>query len=265
MALGPFWFLAITMAICENLVLGLLWSFRSFGVLWSVGHGPWFTVCGGYWSPPGPKYAGASGGQWTKVHPYGLGPLRGSRTIKNLTSSSTSPSHPPAKRFQSHIIPSTPRTSQSTLATIPNSFPPALPSSSTARPALIPEVRPSPIHHSRNSPIVTSQQLQPVASSSGRGEELSPLPFPTAQVFQKKDHWTIQVTREDPNTASENQDAVARFFKTVDTNSREVIEYVNDGTIPGITFEKMAAKFSWYEEELVNDLKRNFDNLGRDN
>ncbi|MBW0472362.1 hypothetical protein O181_012077 [Austropuccinia psidii MF-1] len=88
--------------------------------------------------------------------------------------SSTSPSHPPAKRFKSHIIPSTHRTFQTTLATIPTSIPPASPSS-TARPALIPEVRPSPIHQCRNSPIVTSQQLQPVASSSRRREELSPL------------------------------------------------------------------------------------------
>ncbi|MBW0461226.1 hypothetical protein O181_000941 [Austropuccinia psidii MF-1] len=65
---------------------------------------------------------------------------------------STLSSHPPAKRFQSHIIPSTPRTFQPTLATIPTSLPPASPSSSTARPALIPEVRPSP--------VVTCDQLQ---------------------------------------------------------------------------------------------------------
>ncbi|MBW0487097.1 hypothetical protein O181_026812 [Austropuccinia psidii MF-1] len=66
--------------------------------------------------------------------------------------SSTSPSHPPAKIFQIHIIPSTPRIFQQTLATIPTSLPPASPSSSTARPALIPELRPSPIHQSRNPP-----------------------------------------------------------------------------------------------------------------
>ncbi|MBW0504260.1 hypothetical protein O181_043975 [Austropuccinia psidii MF-1] len=41
--------------------------------------------------------------------------------------SSTSPSHPPAKRFQSHIIPSTPRTLQPTLSTIPTFLPPASP------------------------------------------------------------------------------------------------------------------------------------------
>ncbi|MBW0508532.1 hypothetical protein O181_048247 [Austropuccinia psidii MF-1] len=101
--------------------------------------------------------------------------------------SSASPSNTPSKRFQSHIIHSTPRTFQQTLATIPTSLPPASPSSSTARPALIPEIRPSP--------IVTSQQLQPVDSSSRRREELSPFPFPSAQVFQKRYFWPIQVTR----------------------------------------------------------------------
>ncbi|MBW0484640.1 hypothetical protein O181_024355 [Austropuccinia psidii MF-1] len=44
--------------------------------------------------------------------------------------SSTSPSHPLAKRFQSLLIPSTPRNCQPTLATIPTSLPPASPSSS---------------------------------------------------------------------------------------------------------------------------------------
>ncbi|MBW0549606.1 hypothetical protein O181_089321 [Austropuccinia psidii MF-1] len=72
--------------------------------------------------------------------------------------SSTSPSHPPAKRFQTHIIPKAPRTFQPILATIPTSLPPASPSSSTTRPSLISVVRPSPIPQSRNSPKVTSQQ-----------------------------------------------------------------------------------------------------------
>ncbi|MBW0527682.1 hypothetical protein O181_067397 [Austropuccinia psidii MF-1] len=97
--------------------------------------------------------------------------------------SSNSPSQPPSKRFQSQVIPSTPRTFQPTLATIP----PASPHSCHTRLAFNPEVRPSPIQQSRNSPIVTSQQLQPVASTSRRREELSPLPFPAAQVFQCRD------------------------------------------------------------------------------
>ncbi|MBW0574449.1 hypothetical protein O181_114164 [Austropuccinia psidii MF-1] len=94
-----------------------------------------------------------------------------------------SPSQPPAKRFQSQIIPSTPRNFQPNLATIN----PASPHSSQTRPALNPAVRPSPIQQSRNSPIVTSQQLQPVASTSRRREELSPFPFPATQVFQCRD------------------------------------------------------------------------------
>ncbi|MBW0490833.1 hypothetical protein O181_030548 [Austropuccinia psidii MF-1] len=97
--------------------------------------------------------------------------------------SSTYPSHPPAKRFQLHISPSTPRTFQPTLATIPTSLPPASSSSFTTGLALIPEVR--------TSPIVTPQQLQPVVSSSRRREELSPFWFPAAEVFQKKDCWPI--------------------------------------------------------------------------
>ncbi|MBW0501859.1 hypothetical protein O181_041574 [Austropuccinia psidii MF-1] len=94
-----------------------------------------------------------------------------------------SPSHPPAKRLQSHIIHNTPRNFQPTLSTIP----PASPSLSHTRPALNQAVRPSPIPYPRNSPMVTSQQPQPVASTSRRREELSPLPFTAAQVFQRQD------------------------------------------------------------------------------
>ncbi|MBW0528748.1 hypothetical protein O181_068463 [Austropuccinia psidii MF-1] len=119
----------------------------------------------------------------------------------------SSPSSPPlSNRFQSHIIPSTPTTFQPTLATIPTST-----SSSHARPALTQLVRPSPIQQPRNSPIITPQQLQPMASSSRRRHGLSPLLFPAPQVFQRRDCWPIRVTREDPNAASENQEAVAWF------------------------------------------------------
>ncbi|MBW0534391.1 hypothetical protein O181_074106, partial [Austropuccinia psidii MF-1] len=154
----------------------------------------------------------------------------------------TSPSQPPAKRFQSHIIPSTPRNFQPTLAAVL----PALPSSSHTRPSLNPAVRPSPIQQPRHSPIVTSQQLRPVARSSRRREELSPLLFPANQVFEFRDRWTIRVTREDPNMESENQDAVARLFRRFDRNIREVIMYANYRTIPGTSSEEMAAKFAWY-------------------
>ncbi|MBW0555862.1 hypothetical protein O181_095577 [Austropuccinia psidii MF-1] len=165
---------------------------------------------------------------------------------------------PLANRFQSQVIPSTPRAFQPVLASIPTTIPPSSPSTSHARPALNPELRPSPSQQPRNSPITTSQQLRPVASSSRRRDGLSPLPFPATQVFQRRYHWPIQITREDPNVASENQESVARLFRRVDRNSREVIMYANDRTIPGTSSEEMAAKFAWYEDELIND-------LGRDN
>ncbi|MBW0582316.1 hypothetical protein O181_122031 [Austropuccinia psidii MF-1] len=102
-----------------------------------------------------------------------------------------SPSHPPAKRIQSHIIHNTPRNLQPTLATIAISIPPASPNPSHTSPALNQEVRPSPIPQPRNSPMVTSQQPQSVASASRRREELFPLTFPAAQVFQCQDQWPI--------------------------------------------------------------------------
>ncbi|MBW0575373.1 hypothetical protein O181_115088 [Austropuccinia psidii MF-1] len=111
----------------------------------------------------------------------------------------------------------------------------------------------------------TSQQLQPGASASRRREELSPLPFPAAQVFQKRDFWPIQVTREDPSMESENQDAVARLFRRVDRRSRQVIEYPHDRTIPGTAYEEMASIFPLYEDELINYVQRTFDCFGRDN
>ncbi|MBW0580185.1 hypothetical protein O181_119900 [Austropuccinia psidii MF-1] len=164
--------------------------------------------------------------------------------------SSNSSTQPLSNRFQSQVIPSTPRTFQPVLASIP----PPSPSND-----LNPAVRTSSVQQSRNSPITTSHQLQPVAISSRRRDGLSPLPFPAAQVFQRRECWPIQVTREDPNTASENQDAVARLFRRVDRNSREVIMYANDRTNPGTASEEMAAKFAWYEDELINDFQKHFD------
>ncbi|MBW0521913.1 hypothetical protein O181_061628 [Austropuccinia psidii MF-1] len=111
---------------------------------------------------------------------------------------------------------------------------------------------------------MTSQQRQQMASSSRRRDEFSPLPFLATQVFQRRDCWPIQVTREDPNVASETQEAVARFFRRVDRNSREVIMYANYRTIPGTASEEMAAKSAWYEDEFINDFQRTFDDLGRD-
>ncbi|MBW0536341.1 hypothetical protein O181_076056 [Austropuccinia psidii MF-1] len=179
--------------------------------------------------------------------------------------SSTSPSQPLANRFQSQAIPITTRTFQPVLASIPTSLPPASPSPCHDRPALNQAVRPSPNQQPRNLPIPTSQQRQPMASSSRRRDGLSPLLFPAAQVFQRRDHWPIQITREDPNTASENQEFVARLFRRVDRKSRKVIMYANHRTIPGTSSEEMAGKFACYEDELINDFQRTFNDLGRDN
>ncbi|MBW0506056.1 hypothetical protein O181_045771 [Austropuccinia psidii MF-1] len=129
-------------------------------------------------SPPDPDAEGSDElyGAEVEVFPHSAG-----------HQSNSSPSQPPSKRFQSQGIPSTPRNFQPTLATIPTSIPPPSPHSSHTRPALNPAVRPSPIQQSRNSPIASSQQLQPVASTSRRREELSPFPFPAAQVLQCRD------------------------------------------------------------------------------
>ncbi|MBW0536029.1 hypothetical protein O181_075744 [Austropuccinia psidii MF-1] len=102
-------------------------------------------------------------------------------------SSSNSSAQPLVNRFHSQIIPSTPRTFQPVLASIPTTIPSRSPSTSHARPALNPAVRPSPAQPSRNSPITISCQLQPVASPSRRRDGFSPLLFPAGQVFQRRD------------------------------------------------------------------------------
>ncbi|MBW0473261.1 hypothetical protein O181_012976 [Austropuccinia psidii MF-1] len=102
-------------------------------------------------------------------------------------------------RFKSQVIPSTPINFQPVLSTTPSSIPPPSPNPSTARPSLVSEVRPSPIPQPRNSSMITSQQLQPVAIASRRREDQSPLPSPATQLFQKREHWPIGVTREDPD------------------------------------------------------------------
>ncbi|MBW0559339.1 hypothetical protein O181_099054 [Austropuccinia psidii MF-1] len=201
-------------------------------------------------SPTDPDAAGSDelDGEEVQVVPHSVGhPSRNSST--QLL----------ANRFQSQVIPSTPRTFQPILVSIPTTIPPPSPSTSHATPTLNPEVRSSPVQQSRNSPITTSNQLQPVTSSSRRRDGLSPFPFPAAQVFQRREHWPIQVTREDPNAASENQEAVARLSRRVNRKSREVIMYSNDRTIPGAASEEMAAKFAWYEDELINDFQKTFD------
>ncbi|MBW0534510.1 hypothetical protein O181_074225 [Austropuccinia psidii MF-1] len=125
-------------------------------------------------------------------------------------------------------------------------------------------MRPSPIPQPRNSPMVTSKRLQPVASSSRRSKDQLPFPFHATQVFEGRECWPIWVIREDLNMENEGQDSVARLFTIVDINSREVIIYANDMTIPGTASEEMAEKFAWYEDKLINEFQTTFDELGRD-
>ncbi|MBW0489044.1 hypothetical protein O181_028759 [Austropuccinia psidii MF-1] len=150
----------------------------------------------GYWRPQeqnwplSPNFLGLQGSHGNiKMahgpidHLNGLAPLEGSRTIKILTypkmqgrfyeldseevevvpnsagyPSNTLPYQPPSKTFQSQVIPSTPRTFQPNLATIPSSITSASPHSSHIRRALNPEVGPSPIQQPRNN-----SNLQPVS------------------------------------------------------------------------------------------------------
>ncbi|MBW0472594.1 hypothetical protein O181_012309 [Austropuccinia psidii MF-1] len=101
--------------------------------------------------------------------------------------SRASPSQPSSKGFQSQILLITPRNIQKVLCTIPSSVPPPSPNPSTSRPSLASPLRPPPIPQARNTPMVTSQKLKPVASSIQRIEERSPLPFPATQVFQRRE------------------------------------------------------------------------------
>ncbi|MBW0479001.1 hypothetical protein O181_018716 [Austropuccinia psidii MF-1] len=94
-------------------------------------------------SPPDPDAEGSNelDGEEVEVIPHSAG-----------HPSNSCPSQPPAKRFPSQVIPSTPRNFQPTLATIPTSIPPASPQSSHTRPAFNPAVRPSPSNNPETHP-----------------------------------------------------------------------------------------------------------------
>ncbi|MBW0473942.1 hypothetical protein O181_013657 [Austropuccinia psidii MF-1] len=94
--------------------------------------------------------------------------------------------------------------------------------------------------------MVTYQQLQPVGSTSRRREDPPPFLFPAIQGFQRRNLWTVWVTREAPSMENEGQDAVARLCRMTDRNSREVIAYANKRMIPGTASEEMASKLIWY-------------------
>ncbi|MBW0507640.1 hypothetical protein O181_047355 [Austropuccinia psidii MF-1] len=143
-------------------------------------------------------------------------------------SSSTSPTQPPSKKFHIQVIPSTASNFQPILSSVASSFPLPSPKSSTSRALLASPIKTSPIPKPRSSPVLTLQQLQTLASTRRRREDWSPFTFPDAQVFPKREHWPIRVSREDSTVVNEGQDAVERLFRRVDRSSREVIVYAND-------------------------------------
>ncbi|MBW0552843.1 hypothetical protein O181_092558 [Austropuccinia psidii MF-1] len=172
-----------------------LWSKKDgpFGKELPVSEAPTLDVTSGYSALTGSRQRDVA--RWTNVGgpiPVGSNDDLDGEEVEVVPNSAghpsnTSPSQPPAKRLKSQVIPSTPRSFHPTLSTIST----ASPNSSHTRPALNPAVRPCPIQKPRNSPIVTSQQLQPETSTSRRREEFYPLPFPAAQVFQHRDQWPV--------------------------------------------------------------------------
>ncbi|MBW0466750.1 hypothetical protein O181_006465 [Austropuccinia psidii MF-1] len=127
-------------------------------------------------------------------------------------SSGSSPTKPPSKKFHSHLISSTLRNFQPVLSSVSYSVPPPSPKSFTYTPILASPIKQSPILHPRPSPVLTSNQLQPVARTSQRRDDWSPLPFPAAPVFQNWECWPIRVTREYPTVGNEGQASVARLY-----------------------------------------------------
>ncbi|MBW0542365.1 hypothetical protein O181_082080 [Austropuccinia psidii MF-1] len=196
-------------------------------------------------------------GQFTPV----LRPSSPESIIKGCSSATK----PPAKKFHSHLIPSTPRNFQHVHSSVPSSVPPPSPKYSTSRPILALPMQPSTIPHPRLSPVLASHQLQPVASTSQRRGNWSHLPLPATQVFQNQDCWPIKFTREDPTVVNEGQDALGSFFRRVDRKSRDMIVYSNNRMIAGTASEEIAANFSLYDNELINKLQGTFDDLGKDN
>ncbi|MBW0470491.1 hypothetical protein O181_010206 [Austropuccinia psidii MF-1] len=66
-------------------------------------------------------------------------------------------------------------------------------------------IRPSPTTHYGPSQVHPPQQLQPVSSTNITREVSSPLPFPSTQVFQRRERWPIRVSRGDQNDGNDGQ------------------------------------------------------------
>ncbi|MBW0570444.1 hypothetical protein O181_110159 [Austropuccinia psidii MF-1] len=120
--------------------------------------GPWYNF-----SPTWPKPIE----RFQDHQDPGLPKAAGETLVGNPSSNSSA--QPLAKRFQRQLIPSTTRTFQPVLSSIPNTIPPSSPSTSHAMPALNPAVRPSPIQQPRNSPIPppNNSNLWPVPLEEG--------------------------------------------------------------------------------------------------
>ncbi|MBW0483753.1 hypothetical protein O181_023468 [Austropuccinia psidii MF-1] len=88
-------------------------------------------------------------------------------------------------KFHSNLIPSTPRSFQAFLSTLPSSIPCPSHKPSTSRPALAPPMKPSPIPQPRPSPIPTSHQLQDDARNSKKTETWYPLNIPHCSSISK--------------------------------------------------------------------------------
>ncbi|MBW0517839.1 hypothetical protein O181_057554 [Austropuccinia psidii MF-1] len=131
--------------------------------------------------------------------------------------SSTSATQPPAKKFHSQFIHSTPKSFQPFLFIVPYSIPFPSPNPSTAIPALASPIRSSPFPWPRQLPVLTSKQWTLVARTSRRREYWSHLTFPASQVFQRREHQPIRATRENLNVVNEGKYTVASLFTRADS------------------------------------------------
>ncbi|MBW0480100.1 hypothetical protein O181_019815 [Austropuccinia psidii MF-1] len=110
-----------------------------------------------------------------------------------------------------------------------------------------------------------SNTLHPVASTSNCSRaERSPLPYPSTQIFQRREPWPIRITMKDSSLGNEGKDSISRLFRWVDRNSLELIEYENVRIIPGTSSEEMASKFVWYKYELYDEFQRASDDFERE-
>ncbi|MBW0566548.1 hypothetical protein O181_106263 [Austropuccinia psidii MF-1] len=227
-------------------------------------HCPYPAVCStwGFLESPRAKldpYAGVPGGPWTTTSHIWPGPIERVQNHKTLTFLNVE-----GEALVLLLLSLLPKYSKATLFPVPLEI-----FNQLLLPFLLPFLPHQACHDSSSKtiPHSTVQNFTYSHLSTAPVEEEKSFHlccFLPPRYFSKGIVCLNQVTREDPNTASENQDAVAHLFKNVDRNSREVIMYANDRTIPGTASEEMAEKVSWYEDELINDFQRTFVHMGRE-